>query len=221
MRSHLVLVGALLAATSACGRPPPAASAPPASAQPAAVTTSPPPPSRAAAPAAPFYASLLEPAVSFPIQFHTSTRDCAGDTPCPPPASTPGRCASLGAPRPTARGPLVVLRCTAGDEGFDLSLVDTPEGLALVPGPAPPADAALAEMAVVVPADLAPFAPDEPSGRWAGGLEGDRYCAEDASFEGHERSLKLCFARDRGLVLYETTWVSAAGAVIERRAERP
>jgi hypothetical protein len=76
-------------------------------------------------------------------------------------------------------------------------------------------------MVLVVPADLAPFALDEPSGRRAGAREGDRYCAEDASFGGHERSLKLCFARDRGLVLYETTWVSAAGAVIERRAERP
>ena len=216
MRSCLVLLGALLAGASACGQPPPAVSAPP-----AAVTASPPPPSRAAAPAAPFYASLFEAAVTFPIQLHTSTRDCAGDTPCPPPASTPGRCASLGVPRPTARGPLVVLRCTAGAEGFDLSLVDTPEGLALVPGPAPPADAALAKVVLVIPADLASFELEEPSRRWAGEREGDRYCAEDVSWGGHERSLTLCFARDRGLVLYETTWVSAAGAVIERRAERP
>lgn len=214
MRGRLLLVAAWFAGASSCVHP--AAM----STSPAAVTAPAPAPSHVAAPAAPFYSCLLGAAVSFPIQLDTSTHDCAGDTPCFADASTRGDCASLGTPRPTPRGPLVVLRCSAGAEGFDLSFVDTPEGLALVPGPAPPSDAALAQMTIVVPADLASFAFEEPSGRRASVREGDRYCATDVSWGGHERSLELCFARDRGLVLYKTTWVSAAGTVIERRAER-
>lgn len=212
MRRLVVLVGGLFAGASACAQPramptprgPEAVSSPSARPSPSAP--------RVAVPATPFYAGMLDAAATFPIQFHTSTVDCAEDTPCLPATSTAGHCVSE--PQPAAPEPRVVVRCTAGDAGFDLSFVETPEGLAFVQGAAP------AETTLVVPADLASFAIDEPSGRRAGARDGDRYCTTDVSWGGHERSLELCFARGRGLVLYETSWVSAAGAVVERRAER-
>lgn len=170
--------------------------------------------------AAPFYAPMFREAESFAIDFHTWTRECAADEACPPPESTPGHCASVGAPQPSARGPFIELRCTAEGEGFGLLFVDTPEGLAVAWGSWPPSGDALSREVLVVPADLRSFAFEEPSGMHVGGLEGDRYCSDEASWEGHEHSLRLCFARDRGLVLYMTSWVSAAGTVFERRAER-